>query len=310
MPVEIRAIRDDDVPAWVELRNAIDPRMATLPAWVDQRRRIEPTLLLVIAHDGPDVVGVGAADEPSERRGLDVGWMWFGVEESRRREGIGAALRQELSQHLRGLGKTSTHTSAWSDDLATVSFLCGRGFVEDGRFDFVRLDLEAYEPQPVEPPNTVSVVPLAGQTGFEQEMYTVHCEALADLPSSDELTPEYDAFYAWEIAHPARSHDFSFLALHDGHVIGYATLGAVPGSNDATNVMTAVKREWRRRGVAAALKAEQLAAAKRAGFSGIVTLNEVKNEPMRKLNAKLGYVPQPAQLLMRGPLDREPSGVE
>jgi len=79
-------------------------------------------------------------------------------------------------------------------------------------------------------------------------------------------------------------------------------LGAVPESDDAENVMTAVKRNWRRRGVASALKASQLAAAKAAGFRGIVTLNETRNEPMRRLNERLGYTAQPAQLRMRGPL--------
>jgi GNAT superfamily N-acetyltransferase len=79
-------------------------------------------------------------------------------------------------------------------------------------------------------------------------------------------------------------------------------LGAVPASDDAENVMTAVKRDWRRRGVASALKTAQLAAAKTAGFRGIVTLNETRNEPMRRLNERLGYTTQPAQLRLRGPL--------
>src|SRR4029078_5663395 len=113
--------------------------------------------------------------------------------------------------------------------------------------------------------------------------------SLAHPPSTDALTPDYDSFYGWELAHPSRRFDFSFLALHDNEVIGYAILGAVPASHDAEHVNKRGKRTWRRRGGASALKAAQVAAAKAAGFSGIVTLHETRNEPMRRLNMPLGY---------------------
>ena len=300
--VEIRAIRDDELAAWVELRNAIDPRTATMPGWIEQQRRGEATALVVGAHGGSHLVGVGSAKEEADRRGSDVGWMWFAVARPQRRRGIGVALYRELSRHLRALGKSACDTSAWSDDEATLAFLRTRGFVEVERFEFVRLDLDRYEPRRADPPPGVAIVPLSERSGVEREMFEVHCEALSDLPSANDLTAEYEAFHGWEIAHPARRADLSFLAVHDEHVIAYATFGVVPGSDDATNVMTAVKRDWRRRGVASALKAAQLAAAKRAGFRGIVTCSEARNEPMRRLNERLGYTAQPAQLIMRGAL--------
>jgi mycothiol synthase len=66
-----------------------------------------------------------------------------------------------------------------------------------------------------------------------------------------------------------------------------------------------VKRDWRRRGVATALKRAQMAAAKRAGFRRLVTGSEERNVPMRNLNAKLGYLPEPSQsqVILRGPAD-------
>ena len=299
---EIRPLRDDEVATYVELRNAIDPRTATMPGWVEKHRRSETTVRIVLAHEGDDVVGVGSAQEEADRRGLDVGWLSFGVVPEHRRGGVGGALYNELSRHLRTLGKAVCDTSAWTDDETTLAFLQNRGFAEIDRFEFVRLDLDACEPHGAVPPAGVTIVPLADRPGSERELFEVHREAIADLPSTDELTPDYDSFYRWELAHPSRRFDLSFLALHDNELIGYAILGAVPASNDAENVMTAVKRNWRCRGVASALKAAQLAAAKAAGFRGIVTLNETRNEPMRRLNERLGYTAQPAQLRMRGPL--------
>lgn len=299
---EIRPLLDDEVATYVELRNAIDPRTATMPGWIEQHRRRETTVRIVLAHDGDEVVGVGSAQEEADRRGLDVGWLSFGVAPQHRRQGIGGALYQELSRHLEALGKTVCDTSAWTDDEPTLAFLQNRGFAEIDRFEFVRLDLEACKPHQTEPPPGVKIVALSERPGSERELFEVHREAIADLPSTDDLTPDYDSFYGWELAHPSRRFDLSFVALHEDEVIGYAILGAVPASDDAENVMTAVKRDWRRRGVASALKSAQLAAAKAVGFSGIVTLNETRNEPMRRLNEHLGYTPQPAQLRMRGPL--------
>jgi RimJ/RimL family protein N-acetyltransferase len=56
--------------------------------------------------------------------------------------------------------------------------------------------------------------------------------------------------------------------------------------------------------VATALKQAEIAAAKRAGFRRLVTESEERNEPMRRLNLKLGFVPAPelSTVVMRGPV--------
>ena len=56
--------------------------------------------------------------------------------------------------------------------------------------------------------------------------------------------------------------------------------------------------------MATALKQAEIAAAKRAGFHRLVTESEERNEPMRRLNLKLGFVPAPelSTVVMRGPL--------
>jgi mycothiol synthase len=52
------------------------------------------------------------------------------------------------------------------------------------------------------------------------------------------------------------------------------------------------------------LKRAEIAAAKRAGFRRLVTESEERNEPMRRLNEKLGFAPAPelSVLVMQGPL--------
>ena len=63
--------------------------------------------------------------------------------------------------------------------------------------------------------------------------------------------------------------------------------------------LTGVKRAHRGRGIAAALKATQIAWAKEHGYTSLQTANEVRNAPIRHLNAKHGYVLEPGNVIVR-----------
>jgi RimJ/RimL family protein N-acetyltransferase len=60
-----------------------------------------------------------------------------------------------------------------------------------------------------------------------------------------------------------------------------------------------VRRSHRGRGIAGALKRTQIAWAKRAGYDSLQTSNEVRNEPIRRLNEKHGYVLEPGVVIVR-----------
>ena len=93
------------------------------------------------------------------------------------------------------------------------------------------------------------------------------------------------------------------LLRENDEPVGYAALDDF--GHEAYNGLTAVRRAWRRRGIATALKRTQIAAAKRAGFRRLITGSEERNDAMRSLNAKLGYTPEPRlnTLVLRGPAD-------
>ena len=55
--------------------------------------------------------------------------------------------------------------------------------------------------------------------------------------------------------------------------------------------MTAVKRAWRGRGIARALKATEINWALANGYTELHTSNEERNAPIKRLNARLGYRP-------------------
>src|SRR2546430_4310585 len=96
--------------------------------------------------------------------------------------------------------------------------------------------------------------------------------------------------------------ELCYIALAGDELVGSAYLHA--SGERAFNGLTVTRRDWRRRGVATALKRAEIAAAKRAGFKRLLTESEERNEPMRRLNEKLGFVPAPnwSTVVMRGPL--------
>ena len=113
----------------------------------------------------------------------------------------------------------------------------------------------------------------------------------------------FEQWRAIELDRPTRRRDLLFVAVADGEPVGYVSMDDY--GRDGYNGLTAVRRAWRRRGIATALKRTQIAAAKLAGFERLITGSEERNLPMRTLNAKLGYRPEPSRstLTMRGPAD-------
>jgi len=133
-----------------------------------------------------------------------------------------------------------------------------------------------------------------------QEMYAVSVQADEDIPGATGVQT-FEGWRAREIDKPDRRPELCFLALAGDEVVGYAALQA--RGEKAFHGLTATRRDWRRRGVATALKCAEIAAAKEAGFRRLLTESEERNEPMRRLNEKLGFVPAPewSMVVMRGP---------
>ena len=81
-----------------------------------------------------------------------------------------------------------------------------------------------------------------------------------------------------------------FLALHDGEVVGCAGLGLdADNPTRAENALTAVRRDWRGRGIAVHLKQRTLAWAAEHGIAEVYTWTQDGNAAMRALNTRLGY---------------------
>src|SRR3954452_11890375 len=228
-------------------------------------------------------------------------WGDIAVVPERRRRGIGSAVLADLFQRARALGKDRIQFEVKQIDEESSAFLGRRGFERVGGEEAVTLDLAAIEAPAVDPPPGVRIVSRVDEPDLLEGMYAIGVQADEDIPGSDGVMT-FEQWKANEIDKPARRPELCFIALAGDEVVGYAALMVF--GDEAHHGLTATRRDWRRRGVASALKRAEIAAAKNAGFKQLVTESEERNEPMRKLNAKLGFVPAPelSVVTMRGPL--------
>ncbi len=185
-------------------------------------------------------------------------------------------------------------------DADSRAFLERRGFVRVGAEKALVLDLERFEAPDPAPPPGVRIVTRVEEPDRLEGMYAISREADEDIPGSTGVQP-FEDWKAQEIDKPSKRPELCFLALAGDEVVGYATLHVF--GDECFHGLTATRRDWRRRGVASALKRAEIAAALRAGFRRLLTESEERNEPMRRLNEKLGFVPAPqwSTVVMRGP---------
>jgi mycothiol synthase len=220
---------------------------------------------------------------------------------ARRGAGIGSALLGEISARVRELGRTEIQGEVQESDAESRAFFDRRGFDAVGGEKAVVLELEGIQPPEVDPPDGVRIVTRAEEPDRLDEMYALATQAGEDIPGSTG-EQSYERWRAMDIDRPNCLPELCFLALAGDEVIGYAFL--LDSGDRAFHGLTVTRRDWRRRGVATALKRAEIAAAKREGYKRLLTESEERNEPMRRLNEKLGFVPAPewSTVVIRGPI--------
>jgi GNAT superfamily N-acetyltransferase len=298
---EIRPVADDTAFALsVEVANAVAPDHAMT---IDERRQIFDALprnCAFLAYE--DGVAVGTASGMF-RPGSPHPTLRNLVLADARRRGAGRALYRAVSGWAAGEGATLLEVRADERDPAGIEFAQHRGFEELSREIQAILDLDAAEPPRATPPAGVEIVAWSERPAATPGLYEVYCEASPDIPGDEGDLESYEDWLALHMQGPGDRADATFVAVAAEGVVGYAKLSLTAAQpHVAYHDLTGVKRAWRGRGIARSLKATQIAWAKRAGYAQLVTGNEERNAPIRRLNERFGYRPGPALILFRGPL--------
>ncbi len=304
----IEAGDDAGLRAFVDIVNAVTPESPTSLediAWSD--RTYPGGVRFLGSVDGRPV---GAASvgriymyEPGFER------YWFGVQvlPDARRIGLGTRLLVACSAVARDAGKTGLETDVSERHADGLAFLERHGFEVVERAKMVQLDLRGLAAPAVGPPAGFTFTTLAERPDLERGVHAVAVAAYLDIPNVDEplAAGSFDEFIARDVRRDGIPADGFIIALDEagGAVAGWASLMFVPGSTTmAWHDMTAVGPAWRGRGLATALKRATIVWAIEHGLEILETGNDEHNGPMRAVNIKLGYLPIPDQLTLRGPL--------
>lgn len=292
---EIRELGEAELETFVAVIRTVFPREdATADGFVDWKRQAED-MAWFLGGGGAAFVLTGWHTPPGHAIGA------VAVPPGQRGRGSGDDLLAAIESWARDRDSTQLEGGIAEDDAGSIAWAGERGFEEVGRNSRLVLDLTAIDAPVVTPPPGIEIVAWADRPGLDRGLWEVAREAGPDIPGEEDT--DAGPFEAWldrDMRGIGDDPEAVFVALDGDEVVGYAKLAFNPENAErAYHDLTGVRRAHRGRGIAAALKATQIAWAKEHGYGSLQTSNDVRNEPIRHLNAKPGYRLEPGNAIFR-----------
>jgi GNAT superfamily N-acetyltransferase len=297
---EIRIVgvkTDADLEKGLAVYNAVHPDDPSTVMEARETERQSRAFASFLAEAGEELAGGAHVRLPTYS---DTAEGSVYVLETHRRLGVGDRLLERLLARASEHGAPALSVWVADEDPESLAWTERRGFRERSRQAFVELDLVTFEPRPVSAPTGVEIVSWAERPELARGLYEVACEALPDIPDSeDERVEPFEEWLSTHMQGPQDDPRGTFVAVADGDAVGFAKLSFWDAKPDAPfHDLTGVKRAWRGRGIARALKHAQLNWAKEHGYRALRTAMVERNEPIRRLNAELGYTPMAGRIYL------------
>jgi GNAT superfamily N-acetyltransferase len=232
------------------------------------------------------------------------------VDPQHQRMGVGSAIFDKLLIELRNRDAEIAWTMNKEDLPEHRVFFQKRGFQEKRKDWESRLDLSTFEPgkfqgYSVKMANKgISFTTLAREIdGSEESLRRLHelvQHISEDMPRQTDFTPvPYEQWKALELNSPRLLPEGYLIAKRDSQLVGLSVVYRNEKDPQLlTQGDTGVRREYRGRGIAIALKLRVIEFARKKGYAGIETWNDSTNAPMLAVNTKLGFKRHVGWILM------------
>ncbi|WP_261663641.1 GNAT family N-acetyltransferase [Deinococcus sp. Marseille-Q6407] len=254
--------------------------------------------------------------EPAELHTLDFprtenqpGWLNLLVG-SREPALLPALLRAGLEEAQ--VAGASTVITRVQEDRPELAAYQAAGFCEYDRMFGSTLDLTAFQPSMF-----AARERRAGQAGLRvrslaeelagrefggaeaRRLYALIASRLADVPGQAALQPWPFEVWMARVGQKIDSRGLLLAVTPQGEWVGLTELFLELEPGVLHTGLTGVEPQWQGRGVALALKVAALRAAQQRGAHTAHTSNHAGNAPMLAVNRALGFVPEPATVMLR-----------
>jgi len=265
---KLRPFQDDDYGGLVALRNIIEPDH---PKSVDQMRHSDKTHKDKIRQKrwvwekNGDIAVSALYTQFFEAYHPQKFALFIHVHPDLQGQGYGSASYDHLMQEIKPFDPIKITTEVRENHPRGIRFMEERGFTNTMNEQESRLDLNAYDPSQYQ--NEVDRVLDQGfrivtLTELRREderadyrTWALEREVAPDMPWTDPISiPKFDHYQAYILKHPCFNSDSWFLVLKGNHIAGLNNLWKTPNKKVVTTGFTGVRRKYRRKGLATALK--------------------------------------------------------
>jgi len=305
LSVEMREFDPIDYPRLLEIYNANYPDYTRS---IDELRSRDESVDRSKYHlqryaflENKTIVGFGDVSHVTDMFHPRKFWINIFVDLPVQGRGIGSTIYERLNGELTKLNAIAAWAGSTEKMPRLTEFYQRRGFVEkmkawESRLDVLMIDVEKfrdYSEKVLRQGITITNLAEERKNGPSslKSLHELVQLISADMPSPAAFTPiSYEQWEAFELKNPSLLPEAYMIAKDGPKFVGLSTVwhldkeprGLVQGN-------TGVRREYRGKGIAVALKLKVIDFARRNGYTKLKTWNASSNAPMLAVNTKLGF---------------------